>query len=65
MIVPISSSERMVITLWSSFGGLSPVAGFSCMNSSLMSQLKNARRVLICPWIVAVDRGVSLVGGYG
>jgi len=49
MIVLISSSERIVITFWSSFGGLSPVEGLFCMNSSLVSQLKNARRVLTCP----------------
>jgi hypothetical protein len=65
IIVLISSSERIVTTLRSSFGGLSPVVGFSCMNSSLISQLKNARRVLTCPWIVALDRGASLVGVYG
>ena len=64
-MVLISSSERIVITLWPSLGGLSPVVGFSCMNSSLISQLKNARRVLTCPWIVAVDRGVFFVGVYG
>ena len=65
MIVLISSSERIVITFWSSFGGLSLVEGFCCMNSSFVSQLKNARRVLTCPWIVAVDRGVFFVGVYG
>ena len=65
MIVLISSSERMVITFWSSFGSLNPVVGFTFMNSSLRSQLKNARKVLTCPCIVAVDRGVFLVGVYG
>ena len=64
-MVLISSSDRMVITLWSSFGGLSPMVGFCFMSSSFTSQTKNARRVLTCPWIVALDRGASLVGVYG